>query len=129
MFKSRAEAINAYQRVHYKRLALEHEAAIEKTAEKIIMDYLLQDMVLHNVTEATGKEWTVFTEPFVNASIIDTQDQDLFKFICRERTSGGFGLLYRRLNQDNVRAWQARGKKIPGIFFATVMKLHHRSKA
>src|SRR5690606_4103553 len=107
------EAADLLYKTRQKRLEIEKKAEELKEQEKLLREYLLENLPKHGAEGIAGKLCRV---NIVIKEIPIAEDWDaVHAYVRRNASKGGFAILQKRLNVGAVREILASGKTIPGI--------------
>lgn len=107
------EAADQLYKLRQKRLEIEKKAEELKEQEKLLREYLLENLPKHGADGIAGKLCRV---NIVVKEIPIAEDWDaVHDYVRRNASKGGFAILQKRLNVSAVREILASGKTIPGI--------------
>jgi len=107
------EAADQLYKLRQKRLEIEKKAEELKEQEKLLREYLLENLPKHGADGIAGKLCRV---NIVIKEIPIAEDWDaVHDYVRRNASKGGFAILQKRLNVSAVREILASGKTIPGI--------------
>lgn len=107
------EAADQLYKLRQKRLEIEKKVAELKEQEKLLREYLLENLPQHGADGIAGKLCRV---NIVVKEIPIAEDWDaVHDYVRRNASKGGFAILQKRLNVSAVREILASGKTIPGV--------------
>jgi len=107
------EAADQLYKLRQKRLEIEKRAEELKEQEKLLREYLLENLPKHGADGIAGKLCRV---NIVVKEIPIAEDWDaVHDYVRRNASKGGFAILQKRLNVSAVREILSSGKTIPGI--------------
>lgn len=96
-----------------KRLEIEKKVNELKEQEKLLREYLLENLPEHGAEGIAGKLCRV---NIVTKEIPIAEDWDaVHAYVRRNASKGAFAILQKRLNAGAVREILASGKTIPGV--------------
>ena len=107
------EAADQLYKLRQKRLEIEKKAEELKEQERLLREYLIENLPKHGADGIAGKLCRV---NIVVKEIPIAEDWDaVHDYVRRNASKGGFAILQKRLNVSAVREILASGKTIPGV--------------
>ena len=107
------EAADQLYKLRQRRLEIEKKAEELKEQERLLREYLIENLPKHGADGIAGKLCRV---NIVVKEIPIAEDWDaVHDYVRRNASKGGFAILQKRLNVSAVREILASGKTIPGI--------------
>ena len=107
------EAADQLYKLRQKRLEVEKQVAELKEQERLLREYLIENLPKQGADGIAGKLCRV---NIVVKEIPIAEDWDaVHDYVRRNASKGGFAILQKRLNVSAVREILASGKTIPGV--------------